>query len=151
MVLVLEGEMQDRLTYFNRFKDHWRIFVISTQCTCWSYCEMIYTWGFWLWAMHAYEAAPIMDVTPLSVYIWIRDQDIWLLKGVWCAYFAQVQADPASKFGWPQCLNLTPNWLHSGGQCTCACPISHDIMQWESSTHVLSVWNCVLLGKEFSS
>jgi len=50
MVLVLEGEMQDRF-YFNPFKDHWHIFVISNPCTCWSYCEMIYTWGFWLGAM----------------------------------------------------------------------------------------------------
>ena len=32
--------------------------------------------------MHVYEAAPKMDVTPLSVYIWIHDQGIWLLKGV---------------------------------------------------------------------
>jgi len=26
--------------------------------------------------MHVYEAAPKMDVTPLSVYMWIYDQDI---------------------------------------------------------------------------
>ena len=47
--------------------------------------------------MHVYEAAPKMDLTLLSVYIWIHGQDI--IMAPQGAYSAQVQADPASKFG----------------------------------------------------
>jgi len=56
--------------------------------------------------MHVYEAALKMDVTPLSVYIYGFMTRTYGSSRVcmWCAYSAQVQADPASKFGWPQCL-----------------------------------------------